>query len=131
MKRTVDTRLIKTLRTERAWSQEELAIAAGVSTRTVQRIESDGAGSTNSIKAIASALEVNLHNLETESRTQLIGIRWGVGGIVVGVSCAIMAVLSHYVGGGGSSYEAGVSLGVIGVIAGLSSAFIGWASNRT
>lgn len=38
----VDTALIKQLRQNRALSQEELAVASGLSLRTVQRIEAEG-----------------------------------------------------------------------------------------
>ena len=130
MKRTINTELVKRLRTERGWSQEELAIASDLSTRTVQRLETEGGGSANSIKSIASALEVNMHNLEEKPRTQLIGVRWGYGGVIVGVACAILAIASNWITGDSSAYEVGVSMGVVGLIAGLSSAFVGWASAR-
>jgi len=130
MKRSVNAVLVKRLRTEKGWSQEELAIASDLSTRTVQRIESDGSGSVNSVKSIASALEVDMHNLETKPRTHLIGVRWGYGGLATGVACATIAILAEWFYGGGSAYEAGISFGLVGLIAGLSSAFVGWASNR-
>ncbi|RLA26283.1 MAG: hypothetical protein DRQ63_08630 [Gammaproteobacteria bacterium] len=130
MKRTINTELVKRLRTERGWSQEELAIASDLSTRTVQRLETEGGGSANSIKSIASALEVNMHNLEEKPRTHLIGVRWGYGGVIVGVACAVLAIASNWITGDSSMYEVGVSMGVVGLIAGLSSAIIGWASAR-
>ena len=130
MKRTINSELVKRLRTERGWSQEELAIASDLSTRTVQRLETEGGGSTNSIKSIASALQVNMHNLEEKPRTHLIGVRWGYGGVVVGVACAVIAIASQWMTGDSSAFEAGVSMGAVGVIAGLSSAFIGWLSAR-
>ncbi|MEM8981433.1 MAG: helix-turn-helix transcriptional regulator [Pseudomonadota bacterium] len=130
MKRTIDATLIKKLRQQRTWSQDELAIAAGLSTRTVQRIEADGAGATSSIKALAAALEINLHNLERTPRTEAIGVRWGFGGVGIGVIASVTGIVADYVHGGGSAQEAGISLGVVGFIAGLSCALIGWASSR-
>ncbi len=130
MKRTINTELVKRLRTEMGWSQEELAIAADLSTRTIQRLEAEGAGSTNSIKSVASALEVEMHNLEEQPRTNLVGVRWGYGGVIVGVTCAMVAIASNWIGGDGSAYEAGLSMGLVGLIAGVSCAFIGWASAR-
>lgn len=121
---------MKRLRTERGWSQEELAIASDLSTRTVQRMETEGGGSTNSIKSIASALEVEMHNLEEKPRTDLIGVRWGFGGVAVGVTCALIAIAWEWVSGNATSYDVGISLGVVGLIAGVSCAFIGWASAR-
>jgi len=130
MKRTVNSELVKRLRTERGWSQEELAIASDLSTRTVQRLETAGGGSTNSIKSIASALEVKMHNLEEKPRTHLIGVRWGYGGVTVGVACAFVAITWSWIAGDSSPYEVGVSMGVVGLLAGMSCAFIGWASAR-
>ena len=89
MNRTLDTELMKRLRTQKGWSQEELAIASDLSSRTIQRLEADGRGSTNSIRSIASVLEVNMHNLEEKPRTNLIGVRWGYGGVFVGATSAI------------------------------------------
>lgn len=54
----VDTKLIKSLREERAWSQEHLASVAGLSARTVQRLEADGNASLESKMAIAAAFGV-------------------------------------------------------------------------
>jgi len=71
-----------------------------------------------------------MHNLEQKPRTHLVGVRWGYGGIVAGVSLATIAILAEWVYGGGSAYEAGISLGLVGLIAGLSSAFVGWGSGR-
>lgn len=49
---------IKQLRAEHGWSQEQLGEVAGLSYRTVQRIEKDGNGSPETIMAIASAFSV-------------------------------------------------------------------------
>ncbi|MGI9271069.1 MAG: helix-turn-helix transcriptional regulator [Woeseiaceae bacterium] len=130
MKRTINKNIVKRLRTERGWSQEELAIAADLSARTVQRLEAEGGGSTNSIKSIASALEVDMHNLEEKPRTDLIGVRWGYGGVIIGVTCAIAAIAWEWTSGDATAYEVGLSMGMIGLIAGVSCAFIGWASAR-
>lgn len=54
----VDTKLIKALREERAWSQEHLASVADLSARTVQRLEADGNASLESKMAIAAAFGV-------------------------------------------------------------------------
>jgi transcriptional regulator with XRE-family HTH domain len=47
-------------RKKRHWSQDELATAAGLNLRTVQRIEATGSASLQTLKAIASALESDL-----------------------------------------------------------------------
>lgn len=93
-------------------------------------METDGSGSTSSVKSIASALEVEVHNLEEKPRTDLIGVRWGYAGVIVGTIGATIAILTNWLSGNGSAYEAGVGFGLVGLIAGVSSAFIGWASSR-
>lgn len=128
MIRTINTELVKRLRTERGWSQEELAIASGLSTRTIQRLETDGKGSSNSTKSIASALEVEMHNLEQMPRTPLIGVICGCGGVIVGATCATMATAQGWISGAVSAYEAGTAMGLVGLVTGLSCALIGWAS---
>ena len=69
MKANVD--LILRLRKDRAWSQEELALAAGLNLRTIQRIETEATASLQSMKALASAFEVNIRALEQEESAML------------------------------------------------------------
>lgn len=54
----IDAARIKALRETHSWSQEHLASAAGLSTRTVQRLEAEGRGSHESCMAVAAALGV-------------------------------------------------------------------------
>ena len=130
MKRTINKDLVKRLRTERGWSQEELAIASDLSARTVQRLETEGGGSTSSIKSIASALEVEMHNLEEKPRTDLVGVRWGYGGIIAGTTCALAAIAWELAIGDVSAFEVGTSMGMVGLVAGVSCALVGWVSAR-
>ena len=65
-KMKIDADLILELRTERSWSQEELALASGLSVRTIQRIEKEAAISLQSKKALASAFDVDIHDLDYE-----------------------------------------------------------------
>ena len=51
---------IRPLRLEKGWSQEQLATIAGLSTRTVQRIENGEQASLETLTAIAAALGSNL-----------------------------------------------------------------------
>lgn len=53
----IDSNVIVTLRKHKAWSQQHLADVAELSLRTVQRIENDGTGSPESVKAVAQALD--------------------------------------------------------------------------
>jgi transcriptional regulator with XRE-family HTH domain len=54
----IDAGLIKKLREERAWPQEHLASVAGVSLRTIQRVESEGVASLDTRMALAAAFNV-------------------------------------------------------------------------
>jgi transcriptional regulator with XRE-family HTH domain len=60
----INAELIIKLRKERSWSQDELAVASGLNLRTIQRIESDGLASLQSKKALAAALDIDIHDLE-------------------------------------------------------------------
>ncbi len=54
---------LRQLRLQRALSQEELAVAAGLSTRTVQRMEADGSASLESRKAVAAVFGIDAGRL--------------------------------------------------------------------
>jgi transcriptional regulator with XRE-family HTH domain len=59
----IDRTLLKQLRLQKAFSQEELAIAAGLSTRTVQRMEAEGSASMESQKSVAAVFGINAERL--------------------------------------------------------------------
>jgi DNA-binding XRE family transcriptional regulator len=59
----VNAKLVADLRRKCSWSQDELATAAGLNLRTIQRIENIGTASLQSAKALASALEVEIEDL--------------------------------------------------------------------
>ena len=58
--------ILKQLRLSRHLSQEDLAQMSGLNVRTIQRIESGHKASTESLKCLAAALEVNVTTLEQE-----------------------------------------------------------------
>ena len=58
--------ILKKLRENRRWSQEQLALMAGLSVRTIQRIERGHKASFESLKSLASVLEVSISTLEQE-----------------------------------------------------------------
>jgi transcriptional regulator with XRE-family HTH domain len=60
----INATLVKQLRLEKSWSQEELAIATGLNLRTVQRIEKEATASLQSKKALASVFGVAVKDLE-------------------------------------------------------------------
>lgn len=58
--------ILKRLRENKKWSQEQLALMAGLSVRTIQRIERGQSASVESLKSLASVLEVSVSTLEQE-----------------------------------------------------------------
>ena len=64
----IDAKLLKAERLKRAWSQEHLATVAGLGLRTVQRIETSGMASNESIASIASVLDMNVADFVSEVR---------------------------------------------------------------
>ena len=55
----IDTEKLKRWREERFWSQEHLAELSGIALRTVQRLESGGTASRETITALAAAYNVD------------------------------------------------------------------------
>ena len=55
--------MIKRLRENRNWSQEQLATMSGLSVRTIQRIESGNKASLESLKSLAAVFEVDISTL--------------------------------------------------------------------
>lgn len=62
----INAERIARLRKEKSWSQEELAIGAGLNLRTIQRIEKEASASLRSKRALATALEIDIHDLDYE-----------------------------------------------------------------
>lgn len=58
--------ILKPLRISRHLSQEQLAMMSGLNVRTIQRIESGSNASQESLKCLASALEVTIDTLTQE-----------------------------------------------------------------
>ena len=64
----INTELVLKARKQKSWSQEELAIASGLNLRTIQRIESEASASLQSKKALASALDLDVRDLDYEEK---------------------------------------------------------------
>lgn len=60
----IDSKLIVKKRKEKFWTQEELAVTAGLNLRTIQRIEKEGVVSLQSKKALASAFDIDPSDLD-------------------------------------------------------------------
>lgn len=65
------TNKIKALRLSRAWSQEQLAELCSLSVRTIQRIESGGQASLETLSAIAAIFDVNVNELYSEAPVEM------------------------------------------------------------
>jgi transcriptional regulator with XRE-family HTH domain len=87
----VDAELILRLRRERAWSQDELALATGLNLRTIQRIETEATASLQSIKALASAFEVSIRALEHKESNMLSKLVGKEVQIVMGISQSMVS----------------------------------------
>ena len=59
----INKELVKERRLENIWTQQQLADEAGISLRTIQRIENTGSGSLDSVKALATSLGIESSSL--------------------------------------------------------------------
>ncbi len=64
MKMKVNSQLLKATRNKKCWSQEQLGEISGLSLRTIQRIETKGTASQESIKALAAVLELSCEQIQ-------------------------------------------------------------------
>ena len=67
----INAALVVDLRTQKSWSQDELSIASGLNLRTIQRIEKEATASLQSKKALASAFEINISDLDYEESVKM------------------------------------------------------------
>jgi len=67
----INADLVLRLRNDRSWSQEELAIASNLNLRTIKRIEKEASASLQSKKALASAFNIDVHDLDYEELPML------------------------------------------------------------
>ncbi len=71
MKITLNSDKLKKWRVERCWSQEQLAEVAGVSLRTIQRIENGKTASRDSALSLATAFNVDVSTLSLDIDSQV------------------------------------------------------------
>jgi len=62
----IDAEMVLQLRTERGWSQEELAEASDLNLRTIQRIERTAVASLRSKRALASVFDLDIQDLDIQ-----------------------------------------------------------------
>ena len=58
--------IVKKLRAENNWSQEQVSTFSGLSIRTIQRVESGQSASLETLKSLASVFEVDISKLTEE-----------------------------------------------------------------
>jgi transcriptional regulator with XRE-family HTH domain len=58
--------LIRKLRLQRGWSQDQLAEMSGLSVRTIQRLERGASASVETLKSLAAVFECNFTDLQQE-----------------------------------------------------------------
>ena len=56
-------KFVKEAREERAWSQSQLAVIAGVDLRTIQRLEKSGTASLETLMGVAAAFDIDVKEL--------------------------------------------------------------------
>lgn len=121
----INSVLVKELRRQRSWSQDQLAITSGLSLRTVQRIEKEGTCSLESSQALAAVLELNVASLQIDTVKELgdlsvrRGPRWGFFGNSVGFFCAYIGISYSVFSGSLGGIEAGLWYGSIALFCGL------------
>jgi transcriptional regulator with XRE-family HTH domain len=71
MEMKVDRDRLRSEREKRAWSQEHLARASGLSLRTIHRIESSGVASYESVQALAAVFSLQIEEITTPSNRKL------------------------------------------------------------
>ena len=74
MEMKIDPQTVRRLREERSWSQEHLATVAGLSLRTVQRIEREGNASADSRLALGAAFGVDVVLLSGKVETPVAAV---------------------------------------------------------
>lgn len=66
--------IVRTLRLERGWSQEHLALLSGLNIRTIQRVERGQNAGLETLNSLAAVFEVDLSQLKQEPDMSQISI---------------------------------------------------------
>ena len=129
----VSVERVRALRSGKAWSQEHLAECAGVSLRTIQRVEADGSASAETVMALASALGVSASELGAERGARAtvtlwhtLGVAFSAAGTLAGLALAWHSLIAQRPQGA----EADQAYGVMGLLTGLGCAWMGLIVGR-
>jgi len=66
----INVKKIKQLRAEQGWSQEQLSELCGVNLRTIQRVESRGTASLETVRAMAAVFDLTPEQLAVDETTK-------------------------------------------------------------
>src|SRR5688500_16979022 len=83
----IDASKVRAERERQAWSQEHLAEVAGLSLRTIQRVESAGTASFETARALAAVFQVDVAALRGASRRRVVR-KWHYAGIAASLILA-------------------------------------------
>jgi transcriptional regulator with XRE-family HTH domain len=91
----ISSSIVRRLRNERGWSQEQLAIASGLSLRTIQRVEAEGVASMATKVSLAATYAIDLDQLDDadDRKPSLMAMAGGIAPLFMGVAiltCALM-----------------------------------------
>ena len=132
----INSELVKKLRKQESWSQDQLAAIAGISLRTVQRVEKEGSCSLESRKALASVFKINATELELDSEAIEVaanherGRKYGYAAAIIGLIGAYSGISLDLANDGMSLGMAGAFYGGVGALFGAGCVAIGWRSNK-
>jgi transcriptional regulator with XRE-family HTH domain len=96
---------VRRLREAKNWSQEQLANAAGLSLRTIQRVETEGTASRETRVCLAAALDVDVSDI-SELQPQPVrtpnanfGMTYSLVGLTMLIAASISGALNvvHYI----------------------------------
>ena len=74
--------VIAQARTQNGWTQEHLASVAGVSTRTIQRIEASGIASADTAQALCAVLDLNFAEIGINQHVKRAAIALSIPALV-------------------------------------------------
>ena len=97
----IDAQQLKQLRTSKAWTQQQLADASGLSLRTIQRLERYGTGASESVLCVAAALNIDSSLLISDTSFEVVSqpqafslpqlvVAALVGGVIGAISMAFL-----------------------------------------
>ena len=115
----ISSSIVRRLRTERGWSQDQLAIASGLSLRTIQRVEAEGIASMDTAVSLAATYEIRLIELQEDQHAPT-GQKPSLGhsALFLGTAVVTVATLSESGRLPGPQSEAFAAINVLAAIVG-------------